>query len=164
MSRTSGNPILVKKREAERSFKERSPHSKKSKTLIEKKHVQGVELERANRMLKYAAKLSKSENNKVNDQFQIDSTNQNHPDHSVVLSRLRKIKGQLEGIEQMIHDRRYCVDILTQLKASSSALRSIEGVILKRHLRGCVQDALFMKDEKQIEFKIEEMVKLAVRS
>ncbi len=95
-----------------------------------------------------------------------DSKNTSHenPDHTLVLSRLKKIKGQIDGIEKMIHERRYCVDILTQLKASSSALRSVEGVILKRHLRGCVQDAILLKDQDQIEMKIEEMVKLSVRS
>ncbi len=91
-------------------------------------------------------------------------TSHENPDHTVVLSRLKKIKGQIDGIEKMIHERRYCVDILTQLKASSSALRSVEGVILKRHLRGCVQDALMLKDQDQIEIKIEEMVNLSVRS
>lgn len=91
-------------------------------------------------------------------------TSSTNPDHSLVLGRLNKIKGQLEGIERMISERRYCVDILTQLRASSSALRSIEGVILQKHLRNCVQDALLLKDQNQIELKIEEMVKLSVRS
>ena len=92
------------------------------------------------------------------------SSSHENPDHTLVLSRLKKIKGQIDGIEKMIHERRYCVDILTQLKASSSALRSVEGVILKKHLRGCVQDAILLKDQDQIEIKIEEMVKLSVRS
>jgi DNA-binding FrmR family transcriptional regulator len=94
----------------------------------------------------------------------IKGNGQRHPDHTAVLLRLMKIKGQIDGIEKMIRDRRYCVDILTQLKASSSALRSVEAVILKKHLRGCVQDAISLKDQDQIEKKIEEMVKLSVGS
>ena len=120
--------------------------------------------------MKYSNKISKQFSKQKNSSSSQgrrpiqDFTTSSHPDHSNVLTRLKKIKGQIEGIEQMIHDRRYCVDILTQLKASSSALRSIEGVVLKSHLRGCVQSALLLKDETQVEHKIEEMVKLAVRS
>lgn len=87
-----------------------------------------------------------------------------HPDHSVVLGRLNKIRGQIDGVEKMINERRYCVDILIQLKASSSALRSIEGIILKKHLNHCVQDVFLMKDPNQIDSKIEEIIKLTLKN
>ncbi len=87
-----------------------------------------------------------------------------HPDHSVVKGRLNKIRGQIDGVEKMINEKRYCVDILTQLKASSSALKSIEGIILKKHLNHCVQDVFLLKDTDQIETKIDEIVKLSLKS
>ena len=51
-----------------------------------------------------------------------------HPDHSTDIKRLNRIVGQIEGIKKMIEDKRYCQDILTQTKAASSALKSLEGV------------------------------------
>ena len=61
--------------------------------------------------------------------------------HLEEIARLRKIEGQVRGILRMIEERRYCVDILTQLASVRGALRRVEERILERHLRGCVQDS-----------------------
>ncbi len=88
------------------------------------------------------------------------NTNDHHPDHSVHISRLNRVKGQIEGIERMIVDRRYCPDIITQLKAASSALKAIEAEVFKTHLRGCVKQAFSADDSFKSEEKIQEIVKL----
>lgn len=83
-----------------------------------------------------------------------------HPDHSGHISRLNRVKGQIEGIERMIVDKRYCPDIITQLKAASSALKAIEAEVFKTHLRGCVKQAFSADDSFEAEEKIQEIVKL----
>ena len=54
-----------------------------------------------------------------------------HPDHSTHKKRLNRVRGQIDGIEKMIDERRYCPDILIQLRAASKALESIEAEICK---------------------------------
>lgn len=60
----------------------------------------------------------------------------------------------------MIEDRRYCVDILTQLKAAQAALRNVEAEVMESHLRSCIQDTFNAKDPKNMEKKIKELIKL----
>ena len=83
-----------------------------------------------------------------------------HPDHTSALARLRKIKGQINGLEKMIEDKRYCVDILIQFRAIASALNAIETSIFERHIKSCVRDAVDSKDESEIEKKVDELTKL----
>lgn len=83
-----------------------------------------------------------------------------YPDHAVHLTRLNRVKGQIEGIERMIKDQRYCLDIIVQLKAASSALKAIEAEVFKAHLRGCVRQAFNSDDLFQSEEKIQEIIKL----
>ena len=54
------------------------------------------------------------------------------------LRRLAIIKGQIEGLEKMIRDNKYCVDVLTQVSAVHEALRGVGKVIVGNHLRTCV--------------------------
>jgi DNA-binding FrmR family transcriptional regulator len=86
-----------------------------------------------------------------------------HPDHSGVLPRLNRVQGQITGIAEMIHNRRYCVDILTQLKASRSALKSIEHLILKNHLQHCVAEVFSNKNAGAAEAKIDEIIQLLTK-
>jgi len=86
--------------------------------------------------------------------------NHNHPDHSQSLPRLRRLQGQLSGIEKMIQDRRYCVDILIQLRASLSALRNLETEIFENHLRSCVEDTLKNQNSKEVSKKLDEIMDL----
>lgn len=83
-----------------------------------------------------------------------------HPDHARTLIRLNRVSGQIKGISAMVEDRRYCVDILTQLKAAQAALRSIEAEILESHIRSCIQDAFAAKNPKSMDKKIQELIKL----
>ena len=83
-----------------------------------------------------------------------------HPSHELQISRLRKIEGQVRGLQKMIDDRRYCMDIVSQIRAVSGALKQVELVILETHLQHCVQDALKSKDSSEAEAKIQEIVQL----
>lgn len=56
--------------------------------------------------------------------------------------RLRRIAGQVEGVQRMIERGRYCVDILTQIAAVKAALDSAAKVILENHLKTCVRTAV----------------------
>jgi CsoR family transcriptional regulator, copper-sensing transcriptional repressor len=57
-------------------------------------------------------------------------------------SRLRRIEGQVRGIQRMIEEERYCIDILTQLQAVRAALRKVEDEVLKDHVEHCVHNAI----------------------
>ncbi len=59
-----------------------------------------------------------------------------------LLNRLRKVEGQVRGIQKMIQEDRYCVDILTQFSSIKSALAKVELALLESHTRGCVVDAI----------------------
>ncbi|HAI21390.1 MAG TPA: hypothetical protein DCM14_05800 [Clostridiales bacterium UBA8153] len=56
--------------------------------------------------------------------------------------RLKKIEGQVRGLQRMLDEDRYCVDVLTQLVAVSQGLRSITRKVAERHARGCVSRAI----------------------
>lgn len=86
-----------------------------------------------------------------------------HPSHKKQLSRLNRASGQLDGVKRMIEERRYCPEILTQLKAVRSALKSLESEILKTHLRTCVTDALSSSKKPEREKKIEELIEIFYR-
>lgn len=83
-----------------------------------------------------------------------------NPDHSASKKRINRIVGQLEAVSRMIDEQKYCPEILQQLRAASSALRSLEGEILRGHLRGCVAHAFQSKSAFDSSAKIEEIVKL----
>ena len=83
-----------------------------------------------------------------------------HPSHEDQLLRLKKVEGQVRGIQNMIQERRYCMDLLSQIKAVTGALLKIESGILKTHLQHCVNDAIKSKNKKNAELKIIEITKL----
>lgn len=82
------------------------------------------------------------------------------PDHSPELMRLSRIRGQIDGIERMITEGRYCPDIMNQARSASSALQAVEKQLLQRHLRHCVSNALKSKNPKESEIKIRELMDL----
>lgn len=86
-----------------------------------------------------------------------------HPSHKDDLPRLRKILGQVEGIEKMINNERYCIDILQQVSAIKSALNSLQANILQRHLATCVQDVFACGKKQEIEEKIEELKRVFIK-
>jgi CsoR family transcriptional regulator, copper-sensing transcriptional repressor len=59
-----------------------------------------------------------------------------------LLSRLRRVEGQIRGLQQMVEGDRYCIDVLTQISAVTKALQSVAVGMLDDHLRHCVADAV----------------------
>ena len=62
-------------------------------------------------------------------------------DKTRIVNRLRRVEGQVHAITQMVEDDRYCIDVLTQIAAANSALRSVALLLLDDHLAHCVQRA-----------------------
>lgn len=63
-----------------------------------------------------------------------------HKNKEGILLRLKKIMGQIRGVEKMIEDDVYCIDIITQTSAIKSAISSIEDMMLESHLEHCLYD------------------------
>ncbi|MFC2007277.1 metal-sensitive transcriptional regulator [Chloroflexota bacterium] len=63
-------------------------------------------------------------------------------DKPSLLARIKKIEGQTKGIQRMIEEERYCIDIVQQLSALSSAADEISLLILQGHIEGCVTNAI----------------------
>ena len=86
-----------------------------------------------------------------------------HPDYEKHIPRINKITGQLNGIKKMIEERRYCPEIITQLKAVSSACQSLEIIMLQKHLETCVIEAFNSENKKNQLEKIQELTDLYKR-
>ena len=63
-------------------------------------------------------------------------------DKPALLARLKRMEGQARGIQQMIEDDRYCIDIIQQLTALTAAADEVSLIILESHIEGCVTDAV----------------------
>jgi CsoR family transcriptional regulator, copper-sensing transcriptional repressor len=59
-----------------------------------------------------------------------------------VQKRLRRIEGQIRGLQQMVDDDRYCIDVMAQISAATKALESVAVALFDEHLRHCVADAV----------------------
>jgi DNA-binding FrmR family transcriptional regulator len=73
---------------------------------------------------------------------------------------LKRIEGQIRGIQKMIEEKRYCIDILTQLSSVVGAIKRVEENILNRHLRGCVRESFVKGKRDDKEEKINEVIKV----
>lgn len=71
---------------------------------------------------------------------------------------LKRIEGQIRGVQKMIEEKRYCLDILTQLASVAGAIKRVEHNILSRHLRGCVQESFSRGTREDRVNKIEEII------
>ena len=86
-----------------------------------------------------------------------------HARHLSQLQRLKKIEGQVRGIVRMVEAERYCVDILTQLRAARAALRRVEDSVLQEHVEHCVAQAIRSGDAAEQRRKVEELLDVLVR-
>lgn len=77
--------------------------------------------------------------------------------------RLRRIEGQVRGIQRMVDDHRYCADILVQIASVQEALRGVGKVLLKNHLSHCATDAIRSGDPEEAERVVAELVELMGR-
>ncbi|MCL6443764.1 MAG: metal-sensitive transcriptional regulator [Alicyclobacillus sp.] len=80
------------------------------------------------------------------------------PQKDELLRRLRRIEGQVRGIQKMVEEDRYCVDILIQIAAVKSAVHQVGLSILDSHTRGCVADAL--TNQESGDKKIDELMEV----
>jgi len=62
-------------------------------------------------------------------------------DREAYLMRLRRIEGQIRGLQRMVEEDKYCIDVLTQVSAATKALQSFALVLLEEHMETCVVDA-----------------------
>ncbi len=63
-------------------------------------------------------------------------------DKDALLRRLRRMEGQVRGLQQMVEDDRYCLDVVQQINALSAAAREVALIVLEDHLKGCITDAI----------------------
>jgi len=84
--------------------------------------------------------------------------------HREQIARLKRIEGQIRGVQRMIEDERYCIDILHQLQAIEAAVKGVEANILKKHLQGCVSEAFRSRSEREQDTKLDEIIHLLFKS
>ena len=88
----------------------------------------------------------------------------NNPDHTDNLTALRRIEGQVRGVQKMIEDGKYCIDILTQISAIKGALSKVEEKILEKHFSCCITQAVEGTSKKDKQQKLDEILKLIHRT
>jgi DNA-binding FrmR family transcriptional regulator len=80
-----------------------------------------------------------------------------------LIKRLHRIEGQVRGIERMVDEDRYCIDILTQIAAVNTALESLAFKVLDEHVQHCVAGALASGDEEDAAEKSRELLEAVHR-
>jgi DNA-binding FrmR family transcriptional regulator len=83
-----------------------------------------------------------------------------YPAHAENQVALKRIEGQVRGIQKMVQERKYCVDILNQMHAVIRALASVEDKVLDRHLKGCVSQAVQGRSGVERAKNLEEILQL----
>lgn len=79
------------------------------------------------------------------------------------LKRLKKIEGQIRGLQRMVEEERYCADILMQIASAHEALRGVGKLLMRNHLEHCVTDALRSGDRLEAERAYAEVLDLMYR-
>ena len=69
-------------------------------------------------------------------------THRSEKEKEQIINRLKRIEGQVRGIQNMIENERYCVDILTQISAINSAMKNVGLQLLEKHAQNCVSNAI----------------------
>jgi DNA-binding FrmR family transcriptional regulator len=74
-----------------------------------------------------------------------------------LLRRLKSVEGHVRGVEKMVEEDAYCIDVISQIQAVQAALNKVTAQVLEDHLRGCVVTAIRNKDVKERERVLEEI-------
>ena len=82
-------------------------------------------------------------------------------DKREILTRLRRMEGQLRGIQRMVESDKYCIDVLTQISSVIAAAQHVGVIILRDHINGCVRKAL--EDGQENDGAIDELVQAVNR-
>jgi DNA-binding FrmR family transcriptional regulator len=80
-----------------------------------------------------------------------------------LLLRLRRVEGQVRGVQKMVEEERYCPDVLIQMSAIHESLRAVERALMKDHLQHCATEALHSGDAKQAQRTYDELTELFYR-
>ncbi|MFH1312353.1 MAG: metal-sensitive transcriptional regulator [Candidatus Eisenbacteria bacterium] len=76
------------------------------------------------------------------------------------LKRLRRIEGQVIGVQKMIKERRYCMDIVNQVSAVEAALHRVSKIVLRNHIKTCVLSAFRSGDTDDVTRKVDELMRV----
>lgn len=87
-----------------------------------------------------------------------------HENTPKLLNRLSRIEGQVRGVHKMVEEGRYCIDVLTQLRAVRAALTRVESEMLKAHMDHCIESAIVSGDLDEQRKKAGELIELLERS
>ena len=79
-------------------------------------------------------------------------------------TRLRRIEGQVRGLQKMIEEERYCADVLMQLSSVQEALRGVGRGLLQNHLKHCVTEVIRTTDQEQVDGAVDELMELMYRN
>lgn len=79
-------------------------------------------------------------------------------DSRAIHNRLRRIEGQVRGLQRMVDEDAYCVDVLTQVAAVQTALEQVAVQVLDAHVRGCVAEAVGSGDEAAADERLDELM------
>ena len=77
-----------------------------------------------------------------------------------LIGRLRRIEGQVRGLQKMVEEDRWCADIMTQISSVQEALRGVSRELMRNHLRHCVTDAMRSRDPARAEATYAELIDL----
>ncbi len=77
-----------------------------------------------------------------------------------LLDRLRRIEGQVRGLQRMVEEDKYCIDVLTQLNSVTAAMKAVGVGLLDDHVRHCVRQSM---EQREGDAKIEELVSAVAR-
>ena len=83
---------------------------------------------------------------------------------TLVARRLSRIEGQVRGVAQMVQQDRYCIDVVTQVRAARAALAKIDEIILADHLAICVEEAIISGDPAKQREKVAELIQVFSKS
>ncbi len=86
------------------------------------------------------------------------------PNKDAIRRRLSRIEGQVRGVDRMVDEDRYCIDIVTQISAVRAALRRVEEAVLRDHVSHCVEHAISSGNKAEQREKIAELMAVIGRS
>ena len=81
----------------------------------------------------------------------------NKGDKEKLQNRLRRIEGQVRGLQRMVEEEAYCVDVLTQVASVVSALEKVGALVLRDHVEHCVRESIESGDRQKADEKVEEL-------
>lgn len=85
--------------------------------------------------------------------------NYNEKENKALVNRLKRIEGQVKGIQKMVENKKYCSDILIQITAARAALERVGGMILEEHVKTCIKAAVQENNDEKIDELIDIMLK-----